>query len=224
MTDRIITEDVKRSFQAKLQELAHDLHLGRIEIGRESSVIATAVVEGLRTTGFTIPILRIGAKEDFLVVETRHLTYRGCRGHLANKTVVHFLTNLLLPGLSGDLDADKILLLTLTGKAFFSETHTVDDLIALVVSASNDALLLTRACIDFRDGETYVDRTTPWDGNCLPEDFELTVRRVLEHATMIIRFTHSLREEVFPQADRHILAVLSAVFDKLSEQENDQTT
>jgi len=207
---------------AELNRLVDELHLEPAEAG-EDEVLATAVVAGLTRPGSVEPVvLGIVGREEGISIEARNVCFAGSPGANANRTVSYILGHIFAPRDEDDASSrDQIELCGVLADLFRSANRTTDDLVAMIVAASNGVMLRTTAAVDFRDGEVVVDTFLPCDANTMPEDFESGVGRVLQHAALIQRTARVVRDLLSPDqvpAPR----TMQKLFEKLRSREKNQ--
>ena len=210
---------VKSDVVAELDALADELHLASTEAGEEE-VLATAVVVGLTRPGAVEPVvLAVVGREDGITVEVRNVCFAGSPGANANRTVSYIMGHIFTPrDDENSLGRDQIELCGVLVDLFRNANRTTDDLVAMIVAASNGITLRTSAAVDFRDGEVVVDTYLPCAANTVPEDFRSGVGRVLQHAALIQRTARVVRDLLSPDqvpAPR----TMRKLFEKLRSQE-----
>lgn len=183
----------------RLRSKADGWKLSGIEAGTDDDLIAEALT-GTKTDSLRTPRLVIRKDDAMLKIAVRNVTRLGAGGTVSNSAVCANLTSLFFPGLQedGEKVATQIALLQLIAQQFITTPRSADDLLAAVIEGSNDGTVRTRAVKDPRDGEIYVDTTTPCDGKEIPAGFDDAVDAVLHHAALIGRFLRISRDMILP--------------------------
>lgn len=215
-------ETFKSDLVAEMDALADELHLEPAEAG-EDEVLATAVVAGLTRPGTVEPVLLgVVGREDGISIEVRNVCFAGSSGANANRTVSYIMGHIFTPRDDEDSPGrDQIELCGVLADLFRSANRTTDDLVTMIVAASNGITLRTSAAVDFRDGEVVVDTFLPCEANTVPEDLESGVGRVLQHAALIQRTARIVRDLLSPDqipAPR----TMQKLFEKLHTPKKDQ--
>ncbi len=211
---------VKQDVARQMNELADKYHLAPAKVG-EDEVLATAVVDGLSMPNTLEPVVlcAIGRKEG-LSVEARNVCYAGSNGATVNRAVSYIMGRIFLHDNDEDSpDQDQIQLCGVLADLFRRDNRTTEDLIAMIVAASNGITLRTSAAVDFRDGEVVVDTFVECEPNELPADFELAVGRVLQHAALLQRTARIVRDLMSPE-HRPAPRTIDMLFQKLRVQKS----
>lgn len=210
---------IKADMVAELNRMADKLPLDPAETG-EDKVLARAVVSELTRPGSVAPVvLGVVGQENGISVEARNVCLAGSPGATANRTVSYIMGHIFTPRDDEDSPGrDQIEICGLLADLFRGANRTTDDLVAMIVAASNSITLRTSAAVDFRDGEVWVEMFVPCDVGELPEEFEPAVSRVLQHAALIQRTVRIVRDMLSPD---HVPAprTMERLFEKLRSRE-----
>lgn len=212
----------KSDVVAALEALAAELPLALAEAGA-GEVLATAAVVGLTRPDAMEPVvLAIVGDEDGVRVEARNVCFAGSPGANANRTVSYIMGHICTPRDTEDSPGrDQIELCGVLADLFRSANRTTDDLVAMIVAASNGITLGTSAAVDFRDGEVTVNTFLPCEANTMPADFRNRVGLVLQHAALIQRAARVVRNLLSPDqvpAPR----TMQKLFEKLCSRQKNQ--
>ena len=153
--------------------------------------------------------------EPGITIEAHNVCFAGSRGALANRTVSYMMKHIFISRNEDDsCSQDQLELFGVLVDLFRSSKRTTDDLVAMIVAASNDITLRTSAAVDFCDGEVVVSIFVPCDVNKVPPNFESAIHSVLQHAALIQRATMIIRDlmtaDVLPTP-----RTMAKLFDKL---------
>ena len=208
---------------AELNGLADELHLEPAEVGEET--LATAVVAWLTRPGSVeSTVLGIVGRERGITVEVRNVCLAGSPGATANRTVSYIMGHLFSPGDNEDSPShDQIELCGVLVDLFRSSNRTTEDLVAMIVAASNTVLLNTTAAVNFYDGEVVVSTFVPCDSEEVPAELESAVRRVLEHTALIQRTVRVIRDILSPD-QMPAPRTMEKLFEKLRSREEPKST
>jgi hypothetical protein len=217
-----VKEELRLAVVEELRKKADDWNLAELEPGKDS-VVATALVTGLRSDRFEPPKLVIRQRNGFLGVEVRGVTRLGNTGHIGNRTVANLLRCLFFKEMEeGDGKADdQIMMLQILTHQYLTSPRDSEDLLAAAIEGSNDVTVFTRAVKDARDGEVYVTAVVEFDGETFPATFLDIVEGVVVHAARIGRFVRMMRDLVLPEATpmRDVVAKILASNAKKNETE-----
>jgi len=188
----------KSNVVAELNRLADKLHLEPAETG-EDNVLPTAVVSGLTGPYAVEPIvLRVVGYEEDVCVDVRNVCFAGSHGATTNRAVSYIMRQLFNPDDDDSLGRDQLGLCGVLADLFRGANRTTDDLVVMIVAASNDHVPKSAAAVDFADGEVFVDTFVPCNYETLPDEFESVVRRELGHASWIQRTVRIVRDLLSP--------------------------
>lgn len=211
---------IKDEVIAELDSFADELHLEPADAG-EGKVLVTAVVAGLtRPESIEPTVLNIVGHKEGICIEVRNICLAGSPGATVNRTVSSIMARIfMMPGNNEETNgSDQIELCGLHADMFRSANRTSDDLVAMIVAASNGVTLRTSAAIDFRDGEVLVNEFVPCTPNELPEDLRSPLGRVLQHAALVQQTAYVIRDLLSP-GQAPAPRVMAKLFEKLRSPE-----
>jgi hypothetical protein len=175
--------------------------------------------------------LLIGCHRGMLVVCVRNL---GVLSSPLTNAVVATITSDLVEILTdkAQLTLQSRLAHVMATETFLSRRKSIFDLLAHIVSYSNNLIAGSRAVVDFRDGEVYLDSFIDCDFETIPASFDHRLGLVATHAAMLsdmLRFVRANLSEAgatFGEADRRLEQFLSEAkqrYDKAATEGEDIT-
>jgi hypothetical protein len=192
-----INENFRDLIVDELSLLAGDLELGQLAKG-DDDVVARAAVLGL-PKGLQPRGLRVVRRRDRLFVEVRNVAHSGGKGCNANRCLSFYLQQVCKRD-EDERNTNGVLLGLLVDSAL-ARPDPIEQLVGLFAANTNDITITTRAGLDSRDGEVFVDRSLVCDWKHVPEDFDDAVKSVLTHASIIVQFEDRLRNELTTPPD-----------------------
>ena len=189
---------IPKSFKRKIAEtaasFAEKFKLGEIETGDDTEIIRAPVLP--MAGGMRPVVLVIAKKNSHLALQIRNVAYYGSTGSPTNRTIYYLVKHLFCPPGQRDdgLEEDQVMLMGLLVDQFAAGHRTFDDLLAMVAAATNDVIAFSRAILDMRDGEVYIEVLNESDFDEVPDSLEDLIAGALMHAELLRRCERLMRE------------------------------
>lgn len=189
---------IPKSFKSKVAKtvasFADKFKLGKIQAGGDNEILRAPILPmagGLRRVD-----LVIAKKNGHLAMQIRNVAYCGSTGSPANRTICYLVKNLFCPPRQRDegLEEDQVMLMGLMVDQFTAGHRTFEDLLTMVAAATNDVITFSRAIIDSRDGEIYIEVLNESDFDDVPDSLEDLIGGAVMHAELLRRCERLMRE------------------------------
>lgn len=177
-----------------------DLDINRMETEEKSVLIPIC---SMNAPDLPSPTLQITERKHSIHIQVSPLAYLGSPGSLMNFTPSELLTAILFRDIGQPADSNPHndwLLMRLLANTYLASAHTIDELFAAAIHASNAKTVFTKAVVQPEDGEVYVSTRISSTATSIPEEVEMISLALLDHASRIRKFIQTARIMVQPNA------------------------